>query len=206
MSFLNENAFATTSRLLIRPWRTEEADRFYDMHRRPEVAQWIGGTPMGTRSEALAVIERCSAQLADDPRFGSWAVVERSSGVPAGTVLLKPLPDAQGEIEIGWHLHPDRWGHGFATEAAAALLARAFADGLDEVWAVTHLDNHRSVAVCRKLGMRLLGVTERWYHEPVLMFWAGRGGDLEPSLEPDRAAPSDAIALMKANGDRPGGR
>ena len=45
--------------------------------------------------------------------------------VAAGTVLLKPVltPDARGEIEIGWHLHPDRWGHGLATEAAAAILA-----------------------------------------------------------------------------------
>jgi RimJ/RimL family protein N-acetyltransferase len=50
------------------------------------------------------------------------AVVERASGVPAGTVILRPLPDGAGEIEIGWHVHPDRWGRGFATEAAAAVL------------------------------------------------------------------------------------
>jgi RimJ/RimL family protein N-acetyltransferase len=144
---------------------------------------------MRDRREAVERIERNIAQLAADPRFGAWAVVERSSGLPAGTVILKPLPDGDGEIEIGWHLHPDRWGMGFATEAAVALLKRGFADGLEEVWAVTNLDNHRSVAVCRRIGMRLLGITHRWYQQPSLMFWVGSNPGQQPSLRPDEPAP-----------------
>ncbi|MGI8573438.1 MAG: GNAT family N-acetyltransferase [Solirubrobacteraceae bacterium] len=41
-------------------------------------------------------------------------------------------------------------GRGTASEAAAALLARRFADGLDEVRAFTQSDNHPSIAVCRR--------------------------------------------------------
>ena len=100
------------------------------MHRRMEVAQWIGGRPMADPSEAEPLIQRMLDRLAADPRFGAWAVVERATGIPAGTVLLKPLPDGAGEIEIGWHFHPDSWGRGLATEAARALLARGFALGL----------------------------------------------------------------------------
>ena len=123
----------------------------------------------------------------NDPRerFGSWAVVELSTGVPAGTVLLKPLPNGDGEIEIGWQLHPDSWGRGLASEAAAALLERAFEGGLDEVWAVTMLDNDRSARVCLRIGMRLLGVTHRWYPEPSLMFWVGAQPHQKPSIAPD---------------------
>jgi RimJ/RimL family protein N-acetyltransferase len=99
-----------TGRVVIRPWRVDEVDRFFDIHRRIEVVRWWGGTPMQDRREARTLIERYLAQLAEDSRFGAWAVVVRSSGVPAGTVLLKPLPDGDGEIEIGWHLHPDSWG------------------------------------------------------------------------------------------------
>lgn len=180
---------AKTDRVVVRPWRIDEADRFFDMHRRTEVARWIGGHPMVDRSEAVRSIERNSDRLADDPRFGFWAVIERSTGVPAGSVLLKPLPEGAGEIEIGWHLHPDSWGRGLATDAARPILARGFALGLTEIWAVTHLDNQRSARVCEKLGMRLLGVTHRWYHDPSLMFWVGAHDYQRPTLDPDQPAP-----------------
>ena len=119
-----QDVVAETERVVIRPWRPDEAGRFYDMHRRAEVATWISGRPMADRAQAIDLIERYRAQLASDPRFGAWAVVERSSGIAAGTVLLKALPDGEGEIEIGWHLHPDSWRRGLATalrpdEAAA---------------------------------------------------------------------------------------
>ena len=181
---------AETERIVIRPWQPDEADRLYDMLRRTEVVEWFGGGPMTRRDEAVTRIEHYAARLAADRRFGAWAAVERCSGIPAGTVLLKPLPDGDGEVEIGWHFHPDSWGKGLASEAAGALLARGFADGLEEVWAVTDLDNSRSIAVCRRIGMQLLGVTYRWYHAPSLMFWAGARDDQQPSLRPDEPAGS----------------
>jgi RimJ/RimL family protein N-acetyltransferase len=179
----------TTCRLVVRAWRLDEADRFFDIYRRPEVVGWLGGEPMQDCGEAIAMIERNHARLAADPRFGSWAVIDRSSGVAVGSVILKALPDGGGEVEIGWQLHPDSWGNGFASEAALAVLDRGFAEGLPEVWAVTDLDNARSVAVCRRIGMRLLGITYRWYHEPSLMFWRGSRPGQGPSLGPDEPAP-----------------
>jgi RimJ/RimL family protein N-acetyltransferase len=178
-----------TDRLVIRPWRVEEADRYVEINRRPEVMRWFPPRPPIERDEAINRIERNAAQLAADSRLGRWAVVDQSTGVPAGTLILQRLPDGDGELEIGWHLHPDSWGQGFASEAAAAVLARAFANGFAEVWAVTHPENHRSAAVCRRIGMQLLGVTHRWYHEPSQMFWAGSFPDQQPSLEPDAPAP-----------------
>jgi RimJ/RimL family protein N-acetyltransferase len=119
-------AVLETERLVVRPWRVDEADCFFDLHSRIEVVRWWGGTPMQDPREAVELLELYAERLAADPRFGAWAVVERSSGTPAGTVILKPLPDGNGEIEIGWHLHPDSWGRGLASEAAGALLDRAF--------------------------------------------------------------------------------
>jgi RimJ/RimL family protein N-acetyltransferase len=175
----------TTDRLVIRPWRADEADRLYDLHRRHEIARWIGGWAMAGRAEAVALIDRYDAMLAADPNLGAWAIIEQPAAAPAGTILLKALPDGAGEIEIGWHLHPDSWGKGLATEAARALLTHGFAHGLDEIWAVTDPANERSIRVCQKIGMRLLGFTHRWYHEPSTMFWIGAGPAHKPSLDPD---------------------
>jgi len=84
--------------------------------------------------------------------------------VPAGAILLKTLPNAEhGEVEIGWWLHPDSHGRGYATEGAGAVLDHAFAGGLREVWALMHPANMPSQAVMSRLGMTDLGVHERWY-------------------------------------------
>lgn len=90
-------------------------------------------------------------------------------GRVSGTFLLKPIPLSTGEppadpaeVEIGWHLHPDFWGHGYATEAAAAAAADAFTRGQDRIIAVTHPDNHPSQGECRRIGMHHLGTTMRY--------------------------------------------
>jgi RimJ/RimL family protein N-acetyltransferase len=181
----------TTERLVVRPWRLDEADRFFDIYRRPEVVRWLGAEPMQERREAIEMIQRGHCRLRADRRFGTWAVVDQSRGVPVGGVILKPLPDGEGEVEIGWQLHPDSWGNGFASEAARAVLERGLADGLVEVWAVVDLDNHRSAAVCRRIGMELLGTTRRWYHEPQLLFWAGSEPGQQPSLRPEQPPPTE---------------
>jgi RimJ/RimL family protein N-acetyltransferase len=103
------------------------------------------------------------------------------------------LPDGEGEVEIDWQLHPDSWGKGFASEAAGAVLERGLADGPVEVCAVTYPDNHRSAAVCRRIGIQLLAITCRCYHEAHLMFWTGPRPGQEPSLEPDQPAPAKLL-------------
>ena len=82
------------------------------------------------RVDAVALLERMQQRQADDPRFGSW------TKQLAGAVLLQAVPDGDGEIEIGWHLHPDSWGRGLATEAGGALLTYGFGLGLRDTWAV----------------------------------------------------------------------
>ncbi|MGY1810996.1 GNAT family N-acetyltransferase [Blastococcus sp. SYSU D00669] len=150
-----------TERLRLRTWTTSAADvaRLTDLYGREEVTRWIGGTPSVPPADLPA---RWAAVHAADERFGCWAV-ERADGVVAGTVLLRPLPNGVGEVEVGWHLHPDSWGCGYATEAARAVVDRAFEAGLPEVYAVVRPGNERSVAVCRRLGMTHLGRMRRWY-------------------------------------------
>ncbi|MEV4557692.1 GNAT family N-acetyltransferase [Kitasatospora sp. NPDC049285] len=164
-----------TERLTVRQWTGGDLDRAFDTYARWEVARWLGSAPraMAEAAEARAFVERSRLRSAD-PRFGLWAVEVRDTGLVAGSVLLLPLPDGDGEVEIGWHLHPDSWGHGYATEAALAVLAKGFADGLDEILAVVRPDNHRSTAVCHRLGMTEHGLTDRWYGAEMTEFRIAR--------------------------------
>jgi RimJ/RimL family protein N-acetyltransferase len=154
-----------TERLRLRPWTTSPADvaRLTDLYGRDEVTRWIGGPPSVPPAQLPA---RWAAISAQDERFGCWAIDVRcgpAAGTVAGTVLFKPLPNGVGEVEVGWHLHPDSWGHGYATEAARAVIDRGFEAGLPEVYAVVRPGNEASMAVCRRLGMQPLGRIRRWY-------------------------------------------
>jgi RimJ/RimL family protein N-acetyltransferase len=150
-----------TERLRVRPWTLADDDlaRLADIYGREEVLRWLGGFPAPSPG---GLVERWAQVHALDERYGAWAV-ERPDGVVAGTVLFKPLPDGVGEIEVGWHLHPDSWGRGYATEAARAVIARGFDAGVPEVYAVVRPGNEASVAVCRRLGMVPIGRLRRWY-------------------------------------------
>jgi RimJ/RimL family protein N-acetyltransferase len=150
-----------TDRLRLRFWTTAPVDlaRMADIYGREEITRWVGGTPSVPPEE---LVSRWATVHALDERYGCWAI-ELPDGVVAGTVLFKPLPNGVGEIEVGWHLHPDSWGHGYATEAARAVIDRGFSAGVPEVYAVVRPGNARSMAVCRRLGMTALGRLRRWY-------------------------------------------
>jgi RimJ/RimL family protein N-acetyltransferase len=72
---------------------------------------------------------------------------------PIGMVLLKDVDRHKGEAELGYWIGRPYWGHGHATEAAAAALTYAFETlGLHAVFAVTLESNLASLQVLVKLG------------------------------------------------------
>jgi RimJ/RimL family protein N-acetyltransferase len=171
----DETPVFETARLVARPWTQADADRHFDMYSRWEVARWLGSVPapLEARDESVARIERWAQGARRDNRFGLWAIEVAATGIVVGSVLLVPipligeerprLPEEGGDVEVGWHLHPDSWGQGYATEAAAGALAKAWSDGLSEVVAVVYADNEPSLRVCRRLGMEATGSTNKWY-------------------------------------------
>jgi RimJ/RimL family protein N-acetyltransferase len=109
----------------------------------------------------------------DQPPYGDRAVVRNEDGQLVGCVGLVPslgpfgqlpgFPGATGsrhflsEVGLYWTVNPVHQGHGYATEAARALIDFCFRDlGLARVVATTRFDNGRSMAVMRNLGMRIL--------------------------------------------------
>ena len=71
-----------------------------------------------------------------------------------GQQLVRRTTRRVEATEIGWRFAREAWGHGYATEAARAVLERAFSElGLPEVVSFTTVANVRSRAVMERLGM-----------------------------------------------------
>ncbi|MFE5581215.1 GNAT family N-acetyltransferase [Kitasatospora sp. NPDC056531] len=142
-----------TDRLLIRRWREADLEPWAAMNADPEIREHLGG--ILTREQSDASVARYEAVI--EKRGYGWLAVEvRDSGEFVGFVGLDDVEeqDLVGGVEIGWRLARSAWGHGYATEAARAVLAYGF-DTLDlsEVLALTAAANLRSQAVMRRLGM-----------------------------------------------------
>jgi RimJ/RimL family protein N-acetyltransferase len=163
-----------TERLLLRRWDEPDLAAFFDLYSREDVVRWLGShprRPLATAAEAQERLGRWNAhERGLSPPLGLWAIVPCVAGAlpgqPVGTLLLLPLSDADGPtdlVEVGWHLHPQHQGQGLATEAARAVLDLAGKARIDQVLALTDLDNTASQRVAARLGMTDEGVTGRWF-------------------------------------------
>jgi RimJ/RimL family protein N-acetyltransferase len=84
---------------------------------------------------------------------GYWTILFQDAFV--GWILLLPLDTIGPEIEIGWRLRRDAWSQGFATEAAAPILAHGLRSlRLTQVIADIAPENVGSRRVAEKLDMR----------------------------------------------------
>lgn len=70
----------------------------------------------------LAALRNASGS---DPWRHGFFVVHRESGAVIGSAGFKGPPDSTGTVEIAYGIVPSFEGHGYATEAAAALVAFA---------------------------------------------------------------------------------
>jgi RimJ/RimL family protein N-acetyltransferase len=173
-----------SARLRLRGWSSEDVDFLFDLYSRWEVQRYIGLVPqvMTDRAEAQQRLDRLAADPLPSP-LGVWAVAGQDDGRLLGVLMLKGIPASgpqtpllpSGDVEIGWHFHPDAWGHGYATEAAGLVLEHAFDAGLPRVIAVTNPANTASQRVCRRIGMTHEGRTDRYYNATCELFTAVAG-------------------------------
>lgn len=136
----------STDRLLLRRWREADREPFAAMGRDPEVMRHFPA--LLSRKESNATIDEWINPHFDLHGYGLWAVELRSDGVFIGfTGLAKvgfdcPIRD---DVEIGWRLSRQAWGHGYALEAAKAAMSYGFsALRLSRIVAMTVGANSRS--------------------------------------------------------------
>ena len=147
-----------TERLLLRPIDAEaDLMAMHSYRSDPEVCRYVPFSP-GTPeelAERLADPERVRSVIDDEGQVLFLVMVRRDTGELIGDLVLFWHSSTDQRAEVGYVLHPDHEGHGFATEGTRALLALCF----DEAAAhrVTARLDERNVASARlleRLGFR----------------------------------------------------
>src|SRR4051794_32652998 len=140
-----------TARLVLRRYRRADLPVLDAMNRDPEVMRYLGHVHVPGESDAFITdIQDGHA----GPGLGMMAVERAADGVLVGMCGLDRVPWYPDDVEIGWRLPREHWGHGYATEAARAWLDVAFGElALPRVISVADVPNLRSQAVMLRLGM-----------------------------------------------------
>ena len=148
--------YIETSRLILRDWKVEDLSLFAGINADPNVMEYFL-KPL-TVNETFAFYERIQDEL-NNYGYGLFAVERKEDSCFIGYTGLHRFTfeaDFSPNVEIGWRLAANYWGHGYAPEAAAACLEFAKQSGLNEVYSFTSLQNVRSQRVMQKIEMNLI--------------------------------------------------
>ena len=145
-----------TERLILREFRAEEWADVAAYWRDPRYQRYYRRDRDDIERVVRDLVDRFVAAQTEEPRR-KWqvAIVDPADGRLIGNCGIRVNDPELGEANIGYELDPRVWGHGYATEAAHAIVTFGFGElGLHRVWAECNAANTGSARVMEKLGMR----------------------------------------------------
>ena len=161
-----------TLRLAMREFVPSDFDDVHRLDSDARVMKYITGKP-ATLEQTHATMRRVTRYYRLYPDFGAWYTVRRDTGKFIGWFSLK-YAGKSPDVEVGYWLLPDAWGHGFATEGAQAMVDYGFDDlGLHKIIGVTHRGNKASQHVLMKAGLEDVGWGD-YYDKRLRLFVAER--------------------------------
>ena len=149
-----------TKRLILRPWREQDAESLYEYAKDPEVGLPAGWPPHKSVEHSREIIR----DVFSAPH--TYAVCLKD-GAAIGSIGLKlkgytDMTDREDECELGYWIGKPYWGQGLIPEVARELLGYAFKElGMTTVWCGYYEGNEKSRRVQEKLGFTYL-LTERF--------------------------------------------
>jgi RimJ/RimL family protein N-acetyltransferase len=147
-------AFAiSTARLTLRPWARQDLNRLVKLGNNYAVAKNLSTFPHPySMRDAEEWFAMQGAQFLYPDNIGGTLCIALEGEAIGGIGIH---PERMEHPELGYWLGEPYWGKGYATEAAAALIAYAFTEGgLNAICAGHYWDNHASGRVLTKLGFR----------------------------------------------------
>ena len=147
-----------TERLILRDFVKEDWQRVLEYQSDPMYLRyydWTERTPEAVQEFVGWFLDHQQ----QDPRFKfQLAVTLKSNNLLIGNCGVRMDNVDAVEADIGYELDPKHWNHGYATEAAHAIVDFGFSKfGLHRVWSWCVADNLSSAHVLEKLGMKLEG-------------------------------------------------
>ena len=146
-----------SERILLRPWREDDAPALFKYASDPEVGPRAGWPPHQSVEESREIIRT----IFSNDR--TWAIELKESGEPVGCIGYfvhgeSNIDIGENDAEAGYWVARPYWNRGIATEALRLMLDYCFGEkGFDTIWSDFFVDNPASGRVMEKCGFRDTG-------------------------------------------------
>ena len=154
IQFPAKNVTIETGRLLLRPWKSDDAGECFKYASDPEIGPNAGWKVHTNIEDSMHIIDT----VLSAPE--TYAVVLKETGLPIGSVGIKRGKDSAAvtnskEAEVGCWIGKTYWNNGYATEAVMALIGRCFNNlRCNGIWYCYFAGNERSKRVAEKAGFK----------------------------------------------------
>jgi RimJ/RimL family protein N-acetyltransferase len=160
-----EGALLTTSRLRLTPLTMADADEMSQVLADGRMHEFIGGSPASAEELRARYGRLVSGRSPDGSQVWHNWIVRTLDGAAVGTVQATVVDDGS-RAEVAWAIGRPYWGHGYASEAALAVIHWLARAGVGEVLAHIHPGHRASQTVARRAGLRRTEVfqdgEQRW--------------------------------------------
>ena len=147
-----------TERLLIRESVEDDAEAFAELYRDPKCCKYLELPPVENAQDKSAAYRKYIRDYQKGQyafyEYGMWTLVEKASGAVIGRAGLEQQTIMQEQIglTLGYAIHPQHRGKGYATEACQAILQyNKECEYAEKVYVIIDKENQASQAVCQKL-------------------------------------------------------
>ena len=147
-----ETFFLRSERLGFRTWVADDLELAVRLWCDPAVTRLFGG-PYDTAWAAARLAREIAIQ--EESGYQYWPIFRLADGDHVGVCGMRPRDPAARINGFGFHLRPEHWGCGYATEASRVAIRYAFEVlGVRALFAGHHPENQVSRRVLHKLGFR----------------------------------------------------
>lgn len=166
----------TTERCVVRELELSDLDKLFELYENPKLTEYMEGLyPYEEEKVYQKSYIECMYRFFG---YGMWLVFEKKTGKLIGRAGIEHREELNGELELGYAIHPDYQRKGYATEVCRAIIEYAFCElDFEEICCLIEKENLASIHFAEQLGFHfqkemLLGGKEMFKY--VLLKIAGK--------------------------------
>ncbi|MCO0600744.1 GNAT family N-acetyltransferase [Peribacillus butanolivorans] len=154
-----------TERLILREITKEDAEGIFACFSNENVTRYYGQETLESIEEAEKFVDFFSNNY-NEKRGIRWGIEKKETKGIIGTIGFNAWLPKHKRAEIGYEIHPEQWGKGYASEAVSRVLTYGFnVMNLTRIGAVVFLNNEASNKLLTNIGFQKEGVLKKYMYQ-----------------------------------------